>query len=417
MKIRRSVFAEGVFWTALIFCTLYSVYRYPLKMGTTSTSPTYSDTPVVIQAAKFVVVLILCLFVGLRALVTPVRARRMAMLVALLFLQIFVLVKAIYAFDVEFINQSFWALAAITLVISVRRIRIQQLDKFLMFLFWFSVLTDALQVFLFIVFRRLPAQGYPDSIVVRFGGWLDAPNDFACLLFLLIAWGFCRFRGKRRVLAEASLIVCLLLTQSLTAYAFLALLLLLLGLRQALRRPIYLVILLALVIVFFAFTHAWIGDLFHSILENKTGSIEGHLRSPERWFSEWNEWVVWGAADHVFFEDWWLSSLLNLGVAWVCACAAAMAGLVLFVFLRLRRATDLRDRSVLAGTLIFALYCLAGSFNLPLLTYFPVNFLFYSFTCLIFFDKIEYASTAAAQASVALPYPNSWEGPHGEGAH
>jgi hypothetical protein len=408
MKIRKSAFAEGVFWTALLFCTLYSAYRYPLKMGTTTTSPTYSDTPVVIQAAKFVVVLALCLLVGFLALVRPIRARRVAMLVALIFLQLFVLVKAMYAFDVEFINQSFWALAAIVLVVSVRKIESRKLDSFLLFLFWFSVLTDGLQVLLFIVFRRLPAQGYPDSIVVRFGGWLDAPNDFACLLFLLMGWGFFRFRGMRRVLVQASLAACLLLTQSLTAYAFFALLLLLLGLRQALRRPIYLVCLIALLVAFFAVTHTWIVDLFQNLMENKTGSIQGHLQSPDKWLGQWSEWVFWGAPDHIFLEDWWFGSLLNLGVAWLCACLTTMAALIFVLFMRLRRALDLRDRSVLAGILLFSLYCLAGSLNLPLLTYFPVNFMFYAFLCLVFFDKIEYAS-AAAQPSVALPSPVTWQ--------
>jgi hypothetical protein len=198
------------------------------------------------------------------------------------------------------------------------------------------------------------------------------------------------------------------LTQSLTAYAFFAILLLLIGLRQALRRPFYLVCLIALLVAFFAITHAWIGDLFHSVLENKTGSIQGHLHSPDKWFGQWTEWVFWGAPEHVFFENWWLSSLLNLGVAWVCTCLATMASLIFVLFMRFRRASDVRDRSVLAGTLLFSLYCLAGSLNLPLLTYFPVNFVFYAFICLVFFDKIEYAS-AAAQPSIALPSPVTWQ--------
>src|SRR5271170_7264661 len=67
MKPNRITFPIGLpkpeqsLWAALIFCTVYQSYRYPLQLNTVGMSPLYSDTPPAFQAAKAIVTSVFCL--------------------------------------------------------------------------------------------------------------------------------------------------------------------------------------------------------------------------------------------------------------------------------------------------------------------------------------------------------------------
>jgi len=389
VTLKLSAVPDKLFWVSLIFCTVFVSYRYPLQLGTSDTSPTYSDTPANIQAAKFVAVLSLSILSSWWALNTPIKTKRLPLLVLIILLQCAVLAKALYAFDVRFIDQTFWPLAALVLGLGVREVNTKSLEVFMKFLLVFSLTSDAIEVLLFLVAGRLPAQGYPNSIVVRFGAWLDSPNDFACILFLLMGWALVRYRGFKRIAVEGALFVCLLLTQSFTAYAFFAASLLLLIARHAVRRPRSFLWMGAVLGIVSVATALLLPDLFSSLMESKTTSIAGHLRTPKDLLGNWERWVWVGAPVYDVYENWWISSLFNLGIPWVVLCLACMVWLLSLVVRAFTNATNTLDRAVFAGILALSSYCVIGSWSFPVLTFFPVNFLFYLFCFLVAFGKLE----------------------------
>jgi hypothetical protein len=359
-------------------------------LGTTDTSLTYSDTPVYLQAAKFVIVLLLTGLSSWWALKTRIKTKVLPLLALVMLLECIVLAKALYVFDVRYIDQTFWPLAALVLCLSVRTVRIESLDLFMKFLFVFSVASDAIQVFLFFVIGRLPAQGYPDSINVRFGGWLDSPNDFACILFLLMGWALYRYQGFKRLAIEGVLFLCLILTQSLTAYGFFLVSLILLTALHIAQRPasvLWIGLVLGGIVVA---TMSWLPDLFGTLWENKATSISGHLRTPTDLLGDWKAWALVGAPTYDFYENWWVSSLFNLGIPWLIVCLVSTIWLVARVTCVFRSVTGRLDKGVLGGIVALSSYCVFGSWSFPVLTFFPVNFMFYLFCFLVSFGKLQF---------------------------
>lgn len=402
MNLQTTRIPDRLFWWGLLFCTLYSTFRYPMKWGSSSTSPTYSNTPTAVQAAKFIIVLALCLLVCLWTLTRPMRRKHAAVVVSLMFLQFFVLVKALYDFNIAYIDLTFWPLAAMAMVLGVRKISLRSLDRFMLFLLIYSFATDAIEIILFVATGRLPAQGYPNSLIVRFGGWLDAPNDFACIVFLLMGWSFYRFRGLKRIAIETSLFICLILTQSLTAYAFLVVLIMFAVAVRFIKRPfrnlwIPALLLLSLPILL----KIPVSEIVNTVMLYKSGSIRGHLHSPFETIGGEGFWMLIGYPKFRFYEDWWVSALINFGIIWLVACLVTLSVLLFSVAKKFVRSTESTEKAILCGVLIFGVYSVLGSANLPFLTYFPGNFLFFVFCLLIFLGKLEGANTGAAVPRLA----------------
>jgi len=393
VNLRTTRIPYRLFWVNLIFCTLYSSFRYPFRMGTSTTSPTYSDTPPAIQAGKFIIVLLLCSLSGLWTMIRPVKVKHAAIFPIVLFLLAFPLCKALLNYNTAYIDMTFWPMAALALALSVRKITTSSLNAFMSFLLFYSLITNAIEIFLFIAIGRLPEEAYANSIVVRFGAWLDAPNDFACILFLLMGWAFFRFHGVMRILIEASLITCLILTESLTAYGFFILLLIAVGINRALRNYHSMFLVTAIFVsVLLLFLFLPTADLVNTLMLNKAGSISDHLSSTDTWSGNWRTWLFIGSSTFQHYENWWLSSLINFGIIWFVLCTIAMTGLLSSLWNRLRISTGRTDKAVLSGLFLFSVYCVIGSVNLPLLMAFPVSFLFYLFCFLVLFDKLDYES-------------------------
>jgi hypothetical protein len=300
------------------------------------------------------------------------------------------LLKAIYNFDSSYLDIVFWPLAALTMVLSLRKMEIKSFDKFISFLLFYALATNAIEIFLFIFFGRLPEEGYPNSISVRFGGWLDAPNDFAALLFLLMGWSSYRYQGVKRILIEGSLGIYLILTQSLTGYVFLAIVLALVVIRRAFKNyhSMALAIMMFFLLGILAF-RLHTPDLMITLMQDKSNSIDGHVFPLNEWISRVGSWGLFGNSSYQFYENWWGSALVNFGVLWFVISILAFTYLLFSVWKRFRCSTERTDKAVLCGFTLFSVYCVVGSLNLPFLMSFPNNFLLYVFCFLVLFGKFQ----------------------------
>ena len=388
-KIYLNKVPERSFWIGLLISTVYLSYRYPFQINSSTTSQVYSDTPVSLQAGKFALILLTCCisapflfwkrFNRLQAGVVMLAAMVIA----------FPLAKLLGGFESRYIEFSFWPLAALVLVIPLKSTDLQALDKYLKAVFFFAVISDVIEVSLFLLFGRLPALGWRGSLSVRFGGFLDDPNGFAAILYLLMGWVFYRFSGKRRFFMEFALVICLLLTQSLTAIGFFGALLLVVMGWGLIKKPLFMFWIFvgcAVLVGLLEATHAL--EIIFVMIAMKSGSASDHLSIPwSNLIETWKEWFFVGATgtSYASYESWWVSSLLNFGVVWYVGYLIFTSLLVYLVWRSFRFCQAKKEKAVLAGIFLFCIYFMAGSANLPFPVIFPINFLFYLFCFLICF--------------------------------
>jgi hypothetical protein len=379
------------FWLGIALCTIYQSYRYPLQYSSAGTSPTYSDTPVLWQAGKFVLAVPLIVVSAMRWLGNSARIANWPIFVGTLFLSSFSLLKIVNGHDAQYLDAAFWLFFSLLLALSVDSVNATSIDKYFYILLAYAFGSTVVQVFLFLAFGRLPALAFEGSYLVRFGGFLDDPNGFAAILFLLLGWSYKRFKGRKRVLILAGLVISLLLTQSWTALVFFMALLLVCILIIAKKRPLAaLATICALPLGAMLVLH-WVPQLQEGLLldifQDKQESIQGHLFPWTLWVSKWTDWTVLGVWNYSPYESWWASSMVNFGILWFAAYLVLVITLLIYSVRANRTATP-ECRPVYAGLLLFGCYFAVGSLNLPFPIIFPINALFFLLLFLVAFRKI-----------------------------
>jgi|GEM_PF-2557122 len=383
---------ERCLWGALIFCTVYESYRYPLKINQTGTSPTYSDTPVAFQAAKFLVVLLICL-VALPYIPKRLLAYKKWVLAGLVTcMSAYSVFKAatVEFGNTAYINAAFWPLAVLILVLSARTVTFTALNRYFRFVLFYALASTAVEVLLFVTIRRLPALAYANSLAVRFGAFLDDPNGFSAIWYMLMGWAYYCYSGRKRWIMEAVLVFCLLLTQSFTAIGYLVLLALFFSFRSFVRKPkpILVLGLGTILAVFLSFTGSQLFALLSAIVQTRRGSVDEHLSQVTTTSTSPGLDWIFGTSTYKALESYWVGSLLNFGIPWYLINLLVTATLVFAVYRALKRARDRRQKAVMSGMLMFCCYFVFANLNLPMFLVFPINVIFFFFCYLVFFGKI-----------------------------
>jgi hypothetical protein len=384
-----------LFWWALICCTVYQSYRYPFQINSTLTSPTYSDTPFILQAGKF---LLACPFLVValpRCFRTRLLLRQWVWVSSVFFLFAFAVFKALAGGGPGYVEPVFWMPFALAMVCATENISIEEIDRYLRYLLIYALSSTAVELLLFIFFGRLPALAYEGTVSIRFGGFLDDPNGFAGLLFLLLGWCYARYTGRPRALLLISLTICLLLTQSWTALGFFAVIVVGWGLSSMTKRPVVVIVSAVAVVLLCAFALRNMSDsavvAFQTILDAKQKSAQGHAFPWSEMLPRWAEWLWFGQTTYTPYESWWAGALVNFGLPWLCINFA----LYVWITLSLRRAfvkANATSRPMLLGLLLFALYFVFGSVNLPFPTVFPLNVILFMFSFPLMLGKIRRGS-------------------------
>lgn len=203
----------------LVVAFYYNSYRYPLQINSSSTSPTYADTPAWLSAGKYALVCGILLWTVLRRAVlrVPVRVDRPLAVLAFAFLGgvalvMAVLTRSIPLFEVGF----FFFVPVVILLFAGARIPVAAVNRVLAGYLYFALAVEILQVLLFLTVGRLPALAYRGTMSIRFGSNLDDPNGFGLLLAMLVPFAAVYHTGVRRVVLLFLLAVSALLTQSIT---------------------------------------------------------------------------------------------------------------------------------------------------------------------------------------------------------
>ena len=381
---------DAIFWLGVVLCLVYLSYRYPLQVNDSGTSPTYSDTPAILQAGKFVLAVPLVVVSLFRGLWISLKLSKWQLAVCAVFLCSFSSLKVLQEQDTQYVGLTFWMLFGLSLALAAGRVTTSGIDRCFRAVLWYSFASTFVQVVLFLVFDRRPALAF-GGYAVRFGGFLDDPNGFPAILFLLMGWSHERYRGRTRFLVLTALVVCLFLTQSWTAIGFFLILLFLILLIWAFRRPMTAIAAVASLPVV-GILALRLAPLFQTgflleVLEQKRLSLEGHIFPWEFWASRWRDWVLLGDWKYNAYESWWQAAMVNFGLLWFVAFLGLVIALMASMFRVYLKSTS-EARPVFAGLLFFGVYFIVGSMNLPFPIVFPLNALFFLFFFLVAFGKI-----------------------------
>lgn len=218
---------RGTTYIAFLFilALFYLSYRYPLQINSSTTSPSYSDTPFVLQFAKYALFGSVVYLGTLSALTLKLNPdlKKYHGLEFVMHLYIFTmsLIAAIISKS-DYMAQTglFFCAMLFVYLFPIKHVNGKIISNIIHFFLYLSIVFDAFQVIMYKFFDRLPALAYENSINVRFGSLWDDPNGFALMLgFLLPFYWTSKHTKKAKYLVGALIIIMLLLTQSLTGLA------------------------------------------------------------------------------------------------------------------------------------------------------------------------------------------------------
>lgn len=210
--------------TIFLILLYFMAYRYPFQIGDSGTSPTYDDTPLFLQLAKYILILPLAVLAFLLSRGRELAIARVDFLILALTVYCALIGAVILAdgsdsgFGIIQVSFSF-VLFLVFSEPSVTRRNFGSLVTCLRVFFMVSVAVYVYHLGNYFMYERLPALGYYGSFP-RFGGVWDDPNSAGLIFMFMLPYTVCRLGPSAgSVLVGLLSVGAILLTQSLTTYA------------------------------------------------------------------------------------------------------------------------------------------------------------------------------------------------------
>lgn len=361
----------------------YNAYRYPLQINSTDTSPTYSDTPIWLSLGKYVLFAMLLMYgaVGRLAVRTPLRVRHAILVVVYGYLSLYPMVAGSLVLKDKLVTTGIFFLIPLVLLIFYGCIYpYREVNRLLTVAVVIGLISNALQVALFLTVGRLPALAYSDSIMVRFGSFLDDPNGFGVLIAWMLPFAWFHFRPVAAAGATIFLFASLVLTQSLTALittSAVIVVFLMIGMlsrvQSFFRALIALLVTASVGVATYYWLRAPIADAYALFMLTKRGSIEGHADALDvvREVGLLNV-VGWEPFQGSWTESGYINIVGNFGLLYLLVYLAVGVVAMWRYFTIFRRASG-EVRAFAAGGLGLLIATYVGNVNLPLVEVFPVN--------------------------------------------
>ena len=382
---------ERVYTRGLLLAFLvglyYLSYRYPFRINSSITSPTYGDTGTALQLGKYLILFVIA--GGVMTLTAIAWSRREAVVeksypivtTAMLIFALLALAKGaalrypdLAALGFVFVVGFCFATASPRWAVDA-----DALGKTLSFFAVVALIVEAVQVYLFRTQGRLPGLAYEDSVSVRFGSLLDDPNGFAILTALLLPVVWIRWRGRRlvRIALCVGLVVTLLLTQSFTGVVAtsgaIGLVLLIRARRNAANSFALMLSGCIAVVGGLVYLNNW--PWFRELLLTKSGSISARSTSleaiPAMSFSD----LIGVGSSTTFHESTYVALVYGIGlpltVLYVGIGIASVARL-----LRLAESTPGSRSALYWGFAAYQVAYLVGSINMQFSGVYPNNLMY-----------------------------------------
>jgi hypothetical protein len=377
-------------WLCLAVAFYYNSYRYPLQINDSSTSPTYSDTPLILQLGKYFLFLGVCFWFFIRSHKFRLPERDSLLFVATACFVCFSLLLGFIlsprSAELAFLRPFECSIFLIIPLLSMgwgTRCPIDTIARPIWVFLWLSLLFLTLQVVLFITTGRLPALAYEESLTVRFGSIWDDPNSFPMMLALFVPMVL--FRFTYITVAIITILIALLiivLAQSITcavslAICFIAAFVLRFSDRlsiSALAMKVYIILFVIFLPIAIVETEM-LKAIFVGWQEEKAPSIAAHLIDFDR-FDVLPFSFLGIAPTGVTGESGWLNLLLNQGILLTSLYA-------MFIITGIRQAAaaalhcSTQEKGLFYGAFCFQVAFAVSLFILPTNLVFPLNIINY----------------------------------------
>ena len=285
-------------------------------------------------------------------------------------------------------------IAATIISLSINHTTLNSFDVYIKFTYWIAVFSSFAQILLFYSTGRLPALAYDNSISVRFGSFLDDPNGFGAICYLLLGWLICaKGKGVHFTIQLIVTFTLLLLTQSLTAIGFIPFFLITAWIihGRKLKHVIYSFVISLFFLIIFTQTDISITPILSNLIELKSDSIDAHLNTSTSTIF-YNSSVLnflFGMSEPINTESGWLYILLNFGVVGLIMFITPFLIMAISFLANKKNRISINRSPTVSAIFFFSLFFVFGMSNLPYLKVFPVNFLFFLFSSLIIFNILK----------------------------
>lgn len=361
------------FFATVVLYLYYYSYRYVLKVNSTGTSPTYGDTPLFLQFAKYAILLFLvcALFLfsfGRRSFAKPFVAGLLSLVIVL---------SNAYAF--AFCKSSDNVIGALCFMPALilfftggpdERNALSAVSDALVVYLNFFVIYEGVQIAAFALFGRLPALAYATGKIseVRFGGAMDDPNGFAVLLCFFIPFACVRYEGLTRAGYLFILLAFLVLTWSMTGIAlFIGLSFAWLTVKVFLNRSKKSIAFLLAVVACgcFALAAMLSSSSFRRFIESKSDSIWGHIEGWDLGGLSVFTWLGIKPVD-IGGEIGIVRAIGYGGIVYLAALTAFFAISFIAANKRKKSSASAKERAVWSGAVFYIAAVYISCFNLPM---------------------------------------------------
>lgn len=287
MNTKRSFFISSASFInmLLILILYYYSYRYIFKYANDRTSGTYFNTPLAVQAAKYLICMLILVLFSLYGISRKHCCTERCNIVLGLW---GLLIHAVYVFILLRNKDAMILVMGLAIMVCIitmtGRINYYKIDRIFFIFFIYCTCYEIIQLVLYFTKGRLPAIAWGNAGIfyVRFGGAFDEPFAFSLFLSFLIPYIYNKYHGFRKYMLTVMLLFFLLMTWTITTCASV---IGILGLSAIIRlsknkvksKEAFFVILgIGLSGVWGLFYGI---DFFRRLLIAKAGSIAGHLAS------------------------------------------------------------------------------------------------------------------------------------------
>ncbi|WNQ10430.1 hypothetical protein MJA45_22860 [Paenibacillus aurantius] len=388
-----SIFVSVLFFLGLF----YTAYRYPFKINSSVTSPTYSDTPGWLSIGKYIIFSIIMYYFALRILLGDkiVKIYKPIYLFVYSFLFAIPLVSGILTQRIDIIESGIFFLIPGFFHFFSEKLDVKHFNRIIYIAIYVYVFVECLQILLFVLYDRLPALAYEGTFSIRFGSLLDDPNSFGILISFFIGFMW-ENNSKRDKLLFLLLGIFLLLTQSLTSIFSVMIATIAYILLFIIRYPNRFIRILLVSVVFFLLFSIVTFFNFNKILstvdlfwEMKLGSIITHLSVIDTLkqitiiqYLGLNPIVPLG-------ESGYINILANMGIVYLLVYIGIGLSSILKTYIIINnKNTNIEDKRIARGIFFFLITVYIAMINLPFEQVFPINIVLTIFVGLLSTDSL-----------------------------
>lgn len=390
MKINLDKLRNPGTFSISMLCYLafyYLTYRYPFQINSSTTSPTYRDTPTLLLYLKYIIFFIVIYssyIIAMKCLISKRFSKNQIFEIFIYFYLCIIPIIFSVITKSTFVIQTGIFFSAMLLVYlyeftNTAIIYIENITKYFLIT---SIIAEIIQIYMFFEFNRLPALAYYNSISVRFGSLWDDPNGFAFIISFLLPYVWHKKEYKRffKFILILLLLLMLILTQSLTGIAsslmsFIIgsyILYLFNGKKVQLKKSIiitliyFIGLLIAILLVFH-------NEYFQQFLILKKGSINEHLNVLD---TIKNITILHclglSPTGKMHAETGYINMIFNFGLIYLFFYLLIGCTAILRLLKTLNNYND-KGVEIVYSAYFFLIAFYIGLLNLPIDTVFPIN--------------------------------------------